>query len=179
MENKRLGLFVPLELINNQELDWVNKILLSEITSLSKLDKGCYASNKWLSDFIGMETSSLQRRLKFLVENGYIITTNKYKGKKCIGRIITPTGKVMVAKELFMVATDTSMVASATTMGATATNDGSECYHSMGAGNDPMITVNNSNIKTFIKTDISTDTNTEKIDDDEWITNYFNEKQIK
>jgi DNA-binding MarR family transcriptional regulator len=168
MENKRLGLFVPLELINNQELDWVNKILLSEITSLSKLDKGCYASNKWLSDFIGMETSSLQRRLKFLVENGYIITTNKYKGKKCIGRIITPTGKVMGAK-------DSSMGASATTMGATATNDGSECYHSMGAGNDPMITDNNSDIKTFIKTDI----NTEKIDDDEWITNYFNEKQIK
>lgn len=179
MENKRLGLFIPLDLINNRELDWVNKILLSEIISLSKLEKGCYASNKWLSEFIGMETSSLQRRLNFLVNKGYIVTINKYSGKKCIGRIINPTGKVMVAEEKSMVATAPLLVASATTMVASATNDGSECYHSMVATTDPMNTLSNSSMKSVIITEHITDSNTEKITAEEWMENYYKEKQIK
>jgi hypothetical protein len=173
MENKRLGLFIPLDLINNKELDWVNKILLSEIISLSKLEKGCYASNKWLSEFIGMETSSLQRRLKFLVGKGYIVTINKYSGKKCIGRIINPTGKVMEAQEKSMGATAPLLGASATTMGATATNDGSECDHSMGATTDPINTLSNSSMKSVIITEDITDINIEKIAAKEWIENYL------
>jgi DNA-binding MarR family transcriptional regulator len=98
MKSKKLGLFIDLEIIQNPELDWVNKVLLAEIISLSKLDRGCIASNLWLSNFLQIKPQSIHRRIKFLVDNNYITTLNKYSGKKCIGRVITPTGKVMEAQ---------------------------------------------------------------------------------
>lgn len=91
-------MWIPQELIDNPELDWVNKILLAEIQSLDKLPKGCYMSNNAISIFLGINRSSVIRRLNFLVENGYITTKNKYDSNRCIGRIITPTNKIVVAQ---------------------------------------------------------------------------------
>ena len=149
MNEKKLGIFIPIELINNQELDWINKVLLSEIISLTKLKKGCVASNQWLANFLQIQKSSIHRRVRFLVEEGYIITTNKYSGKKCIGRIINHTGKLMVAQSRGMVATATNKVAHATINGSTRN-------HSMVAGSDPMNTVSNTS-NTVINSVINTD----------------------
>ena len=92
-------MWIPQELIDNPELDWVNKILLAEIQSLDKLPKGCFISNNAISIFLGINRSSVIRRLNFLVDNGYITTKNKYENKRCIGRIIIPTNKVVVAQK--------------------------------------------------------------------------------
>ena len=37
MNEKKLGIFIPIELINNLELYWINKVLLSEIISLTNV----------------------------------------------------------------------------------------------------------------------------------------------
>lgn len=137
MSNKSLGIFIPLDIIHNQELDWINKILLSEIISLTKLEKGCIASNQYLADFLQIQKSSLHRRIKFLVENDYIKTKNVYSGKKCVGRVITHTGKLMVAPATTKVAHATNVVAQATIKGSTR-------YHTMVAESDPRNTFSNS-----------------------------------
>lgn len=135
--SKRLGIFIPIELIQNKELDWLNKILLTEIISLSQLRKGCIASNQKLSDFLQIDKSSIHRRIKFLVEMDYIKTENKYSGKRCIGRVIKPTGKLMVAQNTIMVAQNNEVVAENTI-------NGSVEHHSMVAQSDPINTFINS-----------------------------------
>lgn len=135
--SKRLGLFIDLNIIQNPELDWENKVLLSEIIALSKLQKGCIASNQMLADFIQLKRQSIHRRIKFLVEKEYITTENIFSGGKCIGRIITPTGKVMSA-------TASSMTAHADTLTAQADTNDSTRYHSMTAGSDPINSLINS-----------------------------------
>lgn len=137
VKSKRLGLFIDLEIIQNPELDWENKVLLSEIIALSKLEKGCIASNQMLADFLQLKRQSIHRRIKFLVEKEYISTENVYNGGKCIGRIITPTGKVMTA-------TASSMTAHADTLVADAVINDSTRYHSMTAESDPINSLINS-----------------------------------
>ena len=164
MKQKRLGIFTPLELIENHELDWLNKILLSEIISLSKLEKGCTISNEKLANFLQIQKSSIHRRIKFLVDNDYIITKNKYSGKKCIGRIITPTGKLMVAQS-------TTKVAHATTKVAQATVNGSPCDHTMVAQSDPINSFSNSS-----NSDCNSVMNTEDFSVEKWIDNFLKTK---
>lgn len=159
MNTKKLGLFIDLEIIQNAELDWVNKVLLSEIISLNKLEKGCFASNQWLSDFLQIKPQSIHRRIKFLVDNNYITTLNKYSGKKCIGRIITPTGKVMEAQA------DT-IEAQASIIEAQASINDSTRFHSMTAESDPSNTFIKPFSNTFIKPLINTELIQEKPSDE-------------
>lgn len=166
MKQKKSGIFIPLEIIQNKDLDWLNKILLTEIIQLTKLKNGCTASNEFLANFLQIQKSSIHRRIKFLVENGYITTSNQYSGKKCIGRIIKHTGKVMVAQSK-------GMVAHATTLVAQATINGSVGDHSMVATSDPINTfINTSN--TFINTVSNTGKNYELE-----IDHYLLKKNIK
>lgn len=163
MKEKRLGIFIPLELIENPELDWINKILLTEILSLSKLKNGCTASNERLSEFLQIQKSSIHRRIKFLVENDYIITNNKFSGGKCIGRKIIPTGKLVVAKQKPMVAKQNLMVAQSSTMVAQETINGSTANHSMVAQSDPISSFINSD-NSVINSVINSDSNSEELE---------------
>ena len=155
-----MGIFIPLELIENEELDWINKILLSEIISLNKLKKGCIASNETLSRFLQMEKSSIHRRIKFLVDRGYIKTQNKFSGGKCIGRIITPIEKSMVATNNSMVAHNNTMVATSDRLVAQETINGSTQHHTMVAQSYPMnsfINSCNSEMNTIMKPEMNTE----------------------
>jgi len=157
MKTKRLGIFIDLEIINNPELDWENKVLLAEIISLSKLEKGCIASNQTLADFLQIKRQSIHRRIKFLVDNGYITTINKFSGKRCVGRIIYPTGKLMSAQASIM-------EAHADNMEAHADINDSTGFHSMTAGSDPIYTINNSS-NSVINTEYNTSINTDEFFD--------------
>lgn len=165
MKNNRKGMWIPQEIIENTELDWINKILLNEIISLSKLEKGCYASNQILADFLGIKRQSIHRRIKFLIENEYIITQNKYSGEKCVGRIITPTGKllnlIVEADDSSMEAHASGMEAYADTLEAHADTYDSTCLHSMTAQSDPINTLINSDINSVINSEIKPDINSE------------------
>lgn len=177
MKNKRLGIFIDLDIIKNEELDWENKVLLAEIISLDKLSKGCIASNQTLADFLQIKRQSIHRRIKFLVDKGYITTSNQYSGGKCIGRIIYPTGKVMSAQASTMSADADTMSAQADTMEAQADINDSVCFHSMTAQSDPIYTFNNSD-NTVSNTDYNTVINSdEKIEEDQinkYIFNKYN-----
>lgn len=86
-------MWVPIEIINNHELDWINKILLSEIISLSKLDKGCIASNESLGELLSLHYGNVSKRISKLRDLGYIKVVLKKKDESTTLRIIVPTDK--------------------------------------------------------------------------------------
>ncbi|WP_439651556.1 helix-turn-helix domain-containing protein [Mariniradius sediminis] len=85
----RKGIWIPLDILENTTLDSTNKILLSEILSLTKLPDHCFASNKYFGELLGLTRSSVSKRISFLQEKGFIKTENKYENNHCVGRIIT------------------------------------------------------------------------------------------
>lgn len=90
---KKKGLWIPKEILDDEQLDWTNKILLSEIYSLSKLEKGCFASNQYFGDFLGIEKSAASKRISKLKKLGYISCRNVPKGQEIDHRIITRSNR--------------------------------------------------------------------------------------
>ena len=95
VENKEGNwLNISYEILLNPELDCTEKILLAEIQSLHKLQRGCFASNEHFALLLGLKTASAaSRRISRLTEMGYITTKNQYGNGNCVGRVITPTFK--------------------------------------------------------------------------------------
>ncbi|MCH7410183.1 helix-turn-helix domain-containing protein [Belliella sp. DSM 111904] len=87
--SKRKGIWIPLEILGNNNLDPTNKILLAEILSLTELPEGCFASNQYFAELLGLTKSSVSKRISSLQILGYINTDNIYKNNQCLGRIIT------------------------------------------------------------------------------------------
>jgi hypothetical protein len=95
MENNKKGMWIPQELIDNQELDWINKILLAEIQSLSKLELGCIISNELLGKIVNIHAGNVSKRISWLSDNGYIKVLLQKKELKKTQRKIFPTYKVV------------------------------------------------------------------------------------
>lgn len=72
MERRFKGIWIPKEIYLNKDLSWTDKILLIEIDSLSSNDKGCYASNHYFADFLGISVRQVQACLKKLEDLGLI-----------------------------------------------------------------------------------------------------------
>ena len=170
MENRK-GIWIPIEIIEDDNLDWLNKVLLSEIISYSKLPLGCIASNEKFGELLNIHRGNVSKRISYLVENEYIeiIVINKSKNKS-MRTIIPHKGVSGNAQEGERIRTDN---VADTHKGVSDNAQVSKRKRS------PIKTSITSVKKTFIETGISSDTNTDKIENDDWITNYFNEKQIK
>ena len=87
---KRSGIWVPLEIMKINNLDWENKILLTEILSLHQANHGCIASNQYFGSFLGITSGAASKRISKLIKSGYIKTENIYRNGRCIGRVIIP-----------------------------------------------------------------------------------------
>lgn len=74
------GIWLSKEIWFNIELSPVEKILLLEIDSLDR-GKGCYASNKYLAEFVGYKEQSIVDIITRLRKDGYIQTI-KHDGRK-------------------------------------------------------------------------------------------------
>lgn len=59
------GIWVPKEIYLDERLNWTEKILLIEIYSLDN-EKGCFASNPYFADFIGVSETSISLAIKKL-----------------------------------------------------------------------------------------------------------------
>ena len=74
MAKKRKGIWISEELIYDHKLDWTNKVLLTEIVSLSKLENGCIASNNHFAKLLGLKNAdSASKRVTRLKNLGYIM----------------------------------------------------------------------------------------------------------
>jgi hypothetical protein len=164
MENRK-GIWIPIEIIEDDNLDWLNKVLLSEIISYSKLPLGCIASNEKFGELLNIHRGNVSKRISYLVENEYIkiIVVNKSKNKSA--RTIIPhkdmSGNAQESKRI-----RTDNVADTHKGVSVNAQEGKRKRSSI---KTPIISVK----KTLIETDISSDNNTEKISPDEWIKNYL------
>ena len=63
------GVWIPKEIYLDKELNSIQKILLAEIDSLDD-GEGCFASNKYLADFLKIKQGSLVNLLTDLRKKG-------------------------------------------------------------------------------------------------------------
>jgi hypothetical protein len=90
MERDFKGVWIPKEVWLDENLTWMEKLLLVEIDSLDK-EKGCFASNKYFAEFFQLSPSRISELVSQLVSKGYITTFLLYDGKQVKQRILTPT----------------------------------------------------------------------------------------
>lgn len=71
-EQKQMdGLWIPMEILNDENLSLQEKFVLSMIKALDK-GQGCYASNKYLAMFIGVSADRISKIITNLHKNEYI-----------------------------------------------------------------------------------------------------------
>ena len=98
MATQRLkGLWIPAEILLNEELTDKEKIILSMIIYLSK-DKGyCFATNNYFSDILNVTVVSISRIINSLKKKEYIKVNMNYKSnsKEIENRQIIPSNEVI------------------------------------------------------------------------------------
>tara|TARA_R110002167_G_scaffold98972_9_gene259951 strand:+ start:884 stop:1498 length:615 start_codon:yes stop_codon:yes gene_type:complete len=72
-ENKRnfLGVWLPRDVYLDTNLSWTEKILYVEIQSLDN-EQGCFASNEYFSEFLGVSTTTISLSISKLKKLGYV-----------------------------------------------------------------------------------------------------------
>ena len=89
---ERNGFYIPKEIFEITDIDWKNKILLSEIYHILQHNKTCFASNAHFGKLLGMSANAASRRITKLSEDGYISTQNQHENNAIVGRYIKYLG---------------------------------------------------------------------------------------
>lgn len=74
MENKSNqieGLWIPIEILSNQNLSANEKLVLSIIKALDK-GQGCFASNTYIAKLVGLKSGTLSNMISSLKEKGFV-----------------------------------------------------------------------------------------------------------
>ena len=83
------GIWMPIEVLHDDNLTMQEKFVLMEITQLTMLDKGCVASNKHFAELLKTSTKSISNTISKLVKKGYIKTVIKKGSRNQIREIFT------------------------------------------------------------------------------------------
>lgn len=103
-ENKRAfkGIWIPKEVWESKELTLQQKVMLVEIDSLDN-EKGCYASNKYFSEFFGISSGRVSQVINELIDKGYLNAEYIKEDNQILGRILkiqSPPYPVKVFRKL-------------------------------------------------------------------------------
>ena len=88
------GIWIPKEIWLSPDLSVVEKVLLTEISSLDNED-GCWASNDYFATFLGVSSKTVSRGVQSLQDKGYIKSKTKVtikEGGQVFERIIRAKG---------------------------------------------------------------------------------------
>lgn len=85
-ERQFKGIWVPKEIWITKDLTLQEKVVLVEIDSLETEEKGCYASNKYFSEFFNLSSQRVSQIIKSLETKGYIKITYITKDKQIVER---------------------------------------------------------------------------------------------
>tara|TARA_R110000787_G_scaffold5324_1_gene19482 strand:- start:1020 stop:2054 length:1035 start_codon:yes stop_codon:yes gene_type:complete len=66
-----LGIWIPKNVYLNNKLSWLEKILLVEIESLDN-ERGCFASNDYFADFLGVTKTTISTSISKLKRLGFV-----------------------------------------------------------------------------------------------------------
>ena len=81
MERIVKGIWIPLEIWQDSELCWNEKILLMEIDSFTAAGKECYISNEYIADLLNVKERMARGYLSHLIEAGYVNVV-RFDGRK-------------------------------------------------------------------------------------------------
>ena len=81
------GVWIDKEIWLDKNLTWMEKLFIVEINSLDN-DSGCYASNKYFSEFFDLSKSRCSQIINSLKNKNYIEIKLQRKGKQIIKRTI-------------------------------------------------------------------------------------------
>lgn len=84
------GVWIVKEVWLDTNLTWMEKLFLVEIDSLDN-EEGCFATNKYFSEFFQLSQSRVSEIINSLVTKGYITTFLLYEGKQVKQRTLTMT----------------------------------------------------------------------------------------
>jgi len=87
------GVWIPRHIWLNKELTLQEKVFLVEIDSLSKSERGCFASNSHFAAFSGLSKCRCSRIINSLISKGWVKSSEKRKGKQIVERILWLTPK--------------------------------------------------------------------------------------
>ena len=90
-KQKLKGLWIPAEILLNNDLSDKEKIILSMILYLSDNTGSCFASNKYLSQLFDIPEQTISRKIKLLENKKYITIEYKKRGCEIIERNIRLT----------------------------------------------------------------------------------------
>lgn len=76
------GVWIPKEVYCNKELNWTDRILLTEINSLDG-EQGCFASNAYFAKFLGVTENIISNSISKLKKMGFI-TQASFDGRRRI-----------------------------------------------------------------------------------------------
>lgn len=94
------GIWIPKEIWLDENLNWVEKILLVEIISLDN-EQGCWASNAYFADFFKLSKNRISVLINSLKEKGYITVELQYKkGTKQIEKRIIRNKHTYMRKQI-------------------------------------------------------------------------------
>ena len=68
------GIWIPVEILHDDNLTMQEKLIICEISQLEMLDKGCIASNKHLGEKLKISPKSVSNTISSLASKGYIKT---------------------------------------------------------------------------------------------------------
>lgn len=103
-DNKRAfkGIWIPKEVWESKELTLQQKVMLVEIDSLDN-EKGCYASNKYFSEFFGISSGRVSQVINELIDKGYLDAEYIKEDNQILARILkiqSPPYPVKVFRKL-------------------------------------------------------------------------------
>ena len=89
---KLKGLWIPAEILLNDDLSDKEKIILAIILYLSEETKSCFASNKYIANIVKVTHERVSKIISSLKDKGYVDVKLKYKtdSKEIEQRQITP-----------------------------------------------------------------------------------------
>jgi biotin operon repressor len=73
----RKGIWIPIEILDDKNLDAANRIILAEIYSLCELTKGCIAGDEHLGELANLSRTAINTRINILEKKGYFEKTVK------------------------------------------------------------------------------------------------------
>ena len=78
-KQKLKGLWIPAEILLNNDLSDKEKIVLSMVLYLSDDTGSCFASNKYIANIVNVTSDRVSKIVSLLKEKGYVDVNLKYK----------------------------------------------------------------------------------------------------
>lgn len=86
-KQKLKGLWIPTEILLNNDLSDKEKIVLSMVLYLSDDTGSCFASNKYIASIVNVTSDRVSKIVSSLKEKGYVDVNLKYKMRTEIERL--------------------------------------------------------------------------------------------